>query len=189
MPLQHASDRMLRAMRRERSGRALRELIAKIRAAVPGIALRTAFIVGFPGETDDDVRELCDFLDEIEFERVGVFRYSKEENTHAATLPGHLPERVKQARFERVMERQQAIAARLARAQVGRTVDVLLENEVEPGLFVGRTATQAPEIDGTITVRGDGDVGEIVQARVVGADVYDLRAEIVSAVDRVSLTP
>jgi ribosomal protein S12 methylthiotransferase len=189
MPLQHASDRMLLAMRRERSGDALRRLIAKIRAAVPGIALRTAFIVGFPGESDDDVRELCDFIEESEFERVGVFRYSKEENTHAATLPGHLPERVKQARFERVMEAQQAVAARLARAQVGRTVDVLLEDEVEPGVFVGRTATQAPEIDGTITVRGDGDVGEIVQARVVGADVYDLRAEIVSAVDRVSLTP
>ena len=189
MPLQHASDRMLRAMRRERSGRALRELIAKIRAAVPGIALRTAFIVGFPGETDDDVRELCDFIEESEFERVGVFRYSKEENTHAATLPGHLPERVKQARFDRVMETQQAVAARLARAQVGRTVDVLLEDEVEPGLFVGRTATQAPEIDGTISVRGEGDVGEIVQVRVVGSDVYDLRGKIVFGVDRESLTP
>jgi len=189
MPLQHASDRMLLAMRRERSGDALRRLIAKIRAAVPGIALRTAFIVGFPGETEDDVRELCDFIEEIEFERVGVFRYSKEENTHAATLPGHLPERVKQARFERVMETQQAVAARLARGQVGRTVDVLLEDEVEPGVFVGRTATQAPEIDGSITVQGDGDVGQIVQARVIGAEVYDLRAEIVPAVDRVSLTP
>jgi ribosomal protein S12 methylthiotransferase len=189
MPLQHASDRMLRAMRRERSGRALRELIAKIRTAVPGIAIRTAFIVGFPGETDDDVRELCDFIEESEFERVGVFRYSKEENTHAATLPGHLPERVKQARFDRVMETQQAVAARLARAQVGRTVDVLLEDEVEPGLFVGRTATQAPEIDGTISVRGEGDVGEIVQVRVVGSDVYDLRGKIVFGVDRESLTP
>jgi len=189
MPLQHASDRMLLAMRRERSGDALRRLIAKIRAAVPGIALRTAFIVGFPGEIEDDVRELCDFIEEIEFERVGVFRYSKEENTHAATLPGHLPERVKQARFERVMETQQAVAARLARGQVGRTVDVLLEDEVEPGVFVGRTATQAPEIDGSITVQGDGDVGQIVQARVIGAEVYDLRAEIVPAVDRVSLTP
>jgi ribosomal protein S12 methylthiotransferase len=189
MPLQHASDRMLRAMRRERSGAALRRLIAQIRAAVPGIALRTAFIVGFPGETDDDVRELCDFVEEIEFERVGVFRYSKEENTHAATLPGHLPERVKQARFERVMETQQAVAARLARAQIGRILEALLEDEVEPGLFVGRTATQAPEIDGTITVRGDGEVGEIVQVRVVDADVYDLRADVVSTVDRESPTP
>jgi ribosomal protein S12 methylthiotransferase len=96
---------------------------------------------------------------------------------------------VKQARFERVMETQQAVAARLARAQVGRTVDVLLEDEVEPGLFVGRSATQAPEIDGTISVHGEGDVGQIVQARVIGADVYDLRAEIVPAVDRVSVTP
>src|SRR5215470_4249485 len=139
MPLQHASDRMLRAMRRERSGRALRELIAKIRAAVPGIALRTAFIVGFPGETDDDVRELCDFIEEIAFDRVGVFHYSKEEGTHAATLRGHLPEGVKRTRFERVMETQARVAARLARAAIGREVEVLLEEQTGPRTLVGRT--------------------------------------------------
>ena len=183
MPLQHASDRMLRAMRRERSAGALRALIARIRAAVPGIALRTAFIVGFPGETEDDVRALCDFVEEIAFERVGVFRYSKEENTHAATLPGHLPERVKQGRWERVMEAQARVAARLARAQVGREVDVLLEDEKAPGVFVGRTATQAPEIDGTIVVEGPGQPGDIVRVRVVGADVYDLRGLVQSTVD------
>ena len=189
MPLQHASDRMLRAMRRERSGRALRALISRIRAAVPGIALRTAFIVGFPGETDDDVRELCDFVEEIEFERVGVFRYSREENTHAATLPGHLPERVKQARFERVMETQARVAARLARGQIGREVEVLVEEELEPGVFTGRTATQAPEIDGTIQVRGAAAVGEIVRVQVVGADVYDLRGEMRRTVDSAGVTP
>jgi ribosomal protein S12 methylthiotransferase len=189
MPLQHASDRMLRAMRRERSGRALCELIARIRAAVPGIAMRTAFIVGFPGETEDDVRALCDFVEEIRFERVGVFRYSKEENTHAATLPGHVPERVKQTRFERVMETQARVAAELARAQIGREVDVLLEEESEPGVFVGRTATQAPEIDGTIRVRGEGEVGEIVRVLVTGADVYDLRGDIAPAVDTTGTTP
>jgi ribosomal protein S12 methylthiotransferase len=189
MPLQHASDRMLRAMRRERSGQALRTLIARIRAAVPGIALRTAFIVGFPGETDDDVRALCDFVEEMQFERVGVFRYSREENTHAATLPGHLPERVKQARFERVMETQARVAARLARGQIGRELEVLLETEAASGAFVGRTATQAPEIDGSIRVHGDGEVGEIVRVRVVGADVYDLRGEIVRTVDSTGPTP
>jgi ribosomal protein S12 methylthiotransferase len=189
MPLQHASDRVLRAMRRERSAAALRALIARIRAAVPGIALRTAFIVGFPGETDDDVRALCDFVEEIGFDRVGVFRYSKEEDTHAATLPEHLPERVKQARFERVMETQARVAARLARAQIGREVEVLLEDQTEPGSFVGRTATQAPEIDGTIVVEGRGEPGEIVPVRVVGADVYDLRGRIMATVDSAELTP
>ncbi len=189
MPLQHVSDRMLRAMRRERSGRALRELVARIRAAVPGIALRTSFIVGFPGETEDDVRELCDFVEEIGFERVGVFRYSKEENTDAGTLPGHLPERVKQARWERVMETQMTVAARLTRAQVGRTVEVLLEEELEPDHFVGRTATQAPEIDGTITVRGTGEVGEIIGVLVTDADVYDLRGRAQSGVDSAQPTP
>jgi ribosomal protein S12 methylthiotransferase len=192
MPLQHASDRMLRAMRRERSAAGLRRLIARIRAAVPGIALRTAFIVGFPGETEDDVRALCDFVEEIEFERVGVFRYSKEENTHAATLPGHLPERVKQIRWERVMDTQSRVAARLARSQLGRELEVLLEDETEPGAFVGRTATQAPEIDGTILVRGRGEPGAIVRVRVVGAEVYDLRGEIVAdhaTVDTTHPTP
>lgn len=189
MPLQHASDRMLRAMRRERSGRALRDLIARIRSAVPDIALRTSFIVGFPGETDDDVRELCDFVEEIGFERMGVFRYSKEENTAAADLPEHLPERVKQARWERVMETQMAVAARLARAQVGRQVDVLLEEELEPGTFVGRTATQAPEIDGNITVRGAGEVGDLVRVLVTDADVYDLRGQMLPAVDSEQPTP
>jgi ribosomal protein S12 methylthiotransferase len=176
-------------MRRERSAAALRALIARIRAAVPGIALRTAFIVGFPGETDDDVRALCDFVEEIGFDRVGVFRYSKEEDTHAATLPEHLPERVKQARFERVMETQARVAARLARAQIGREVEVLLEDQTEPGSFVGRTATQAPEIDGTIVVEGRGEPGEIVPVRVVGADVYDLRGRILATVDSAEVTP
>jgi len=189
MPLQHASDGMLRAMRRERSGRALRELIARIRAAVPAIALRTSFIVGFPGETDDYVRELCDFVEEIGFERMGAFQYSKEENTHAATLPGHLPERVKQARYERVMETQMAVAARLARAQVGRQVEVLLEEEPEPEVFIGRTATQAPEIDGSITVRGAGEVGDLVRVLVTDADVYDLQGVMLPAVDSTQPTP
>jgi ribosomal protein S12 methylthiotransferase len=189
MPLQHASDRMLRAMRRERNVGALRALVTRIRRAVPGVALRTAFIVGFPGETEDDVRALCDFIEEIAFERVGVFRYSREENTHAATLPGHLPERVKQARFERVMKTQARVAARLAAAQVGRELDVLLEDEPGPGYFVGRSATQAPEIDGTIRVRGAGEVGTIVRVRVTTADVYDLEGDIVPTVDSTMATP
>ncbi len=187
MPLQHVSNRMLRAMRRERSGDAVRRLLARIRDAVPGIALRSAFIVGFPGETEDDVRELCDFLEETEFERVGVFRYSREENTVAATLPGQLPERVKQARWERVMAVQAGVAARRARAQVGRVVQVLVERERPEGGLAGRTATQAPEIDGEIRLVGTASPGDLVGARVTGADTYDLLGEIV--VDDVDRSP
>ena len=189
MPLQHASDRMLRAMRRERSGQALRELIGRVRAAVPGIGLRTAFIVGFPGETEDDVQVLCDFVEEMTFDRVGVFRYSQEENTPAATLPGQVAEPVKTARFERLMETQARVAARLARAQIGRQIDVLLEEETAPGTFIGRTATQAPEIDGHVVVQGVGAPGEIVPVCIVDADVYDLRGAIVTAVDTAATTP
>src|SRR5213078_2571679 len=149
MPLQHISDRMLRAMRRERSGAAIRRLLARVRAAVPGVALRSAFIVGFPGETEDDVRALCDFLEEAEFERVGVFTYSREEGTAAATLPDQVAEAEKRERRARVVTVQARVAARRAAAQVGQGVEVLVE-EARGRTLVGRTRTQAPEIDGVI---------------------------------------
>jgi ribosomal protein S12 methylthiotransferase len=180
MPLQHASDRMLRAMRRERSGAALRRLIARIRAAVPGIVLRSAFIVGFPGETDDDVRALCDFLEEMQLDRVGVFRYSQEEGTRAAELPGQVSEREKQVRHERVMATQARVAARRAASLVGTELDVLVE-AAQGGRLVGRTVGQAPEIDGVIRLSGDAAPGMLLRARVTGADVYDLRGAILSS--------
>ena len=177
MPLQHIADRMLRAMRRERSGAAIRRLIARVRRAVPGIALRSSFIVGFPGETEDDVRALCDFLEEAEFERVGVFTYSREEDTAAATLPGHVPEQVKRERRTQVMAVQARVAVRRAAAQVGRDVEVLVEGR-RGSRLVGRTRTQAPEIDGVITLAGRATAGEIVRARVTGADTYDLEGRV-----------
>ena len=184
MPLQHISDRMLRAMRRERSGAAIRALLARIRAAVPGIALRSAFIVGFPGETEDDVRALCDFVEQVEFERVGVFTYSNEENTAAAGLAGQIAPDLARERRRRVMAAQARVAARRGRAQVGRVVEVLVER-ADTGGTIGRLATQAPEIDGHITLHGEAAPGDFVHARVTGADVYDLRGEIVaSAIDR-----
>jgi ribosomal protein S12 methylthiotransferase len=179
-------------MRRERSGDALRRLLARIRAAVPGIALRSSFIVGFPGETDDDVHALCDFLEESEFSHAGVFCYSQEENTAAAELPGQLPEGVKTERRARVMEVQARVSARLAAAQVGCEVPVLVERAGRRTL-VGRTAAQAPEIDGVVRLRGDAAPGELVQARLTGAQTYDLDGEIVgradSGVDRVPDAP
>jgi len=140
--------------------------------------------VGFPGETDDHVRELCDFLEESEFAHVGVFRYSHEENTAAGALADDVPDTVKAARWERVMATQARIAARVAAAQVGRTVDVLVER-VEGTVAIGRTAQQAPEIDGLVRLVGarrDGRPpvpGDVVHARVTGADTYDLRACVV----------
>jgi ribosomal protein S12 methylthiotransferase len=178
MPLQHITDRMLRAMRRERSGAAIRRLLARIRAAVPGIALRTSFIVGFPGEDEDDVRALCDLLEEVEFDRVGVFQYSREENTHAATLPRQVPARVKAARWERVMAVQARVAARRAQAEVGRRIEVLVEREDGRGGLIGRAAAQAPGIDGEVRLAGVASPGDLVAARVTGAGPYDLRAEI-----------
>ncbi|TMA69848.1 MAG: 30S ribosomal protein S12 methylthiotransferase RimO [Deltaproteobacteria bacterium] len=181
MPLQHISDRLLRAMRRERSGAAIRGLIARIRRAVPAIALRTSFIVGFPGETEDDVAELCAFLAEAEFDHVGVFRYSREENTPAAALSGQVPEAVKAERWERVMAVQASVARRRAAAHRGRTIEVLVEGRDTRGRLVGRTRGQAPEIDGRTYLRGRAQAGDLVRARIVGAETYDLIGEIIES--------
>jgi len=181
MPLQHISDRLLRAMRRERSGAAIRGLIARIRRAVPAIALRTSFIVGFPGETEDDLAELCAFLAEAEFDHVGVFRYSREENTPAAALSGQVPEAVKAERWERVMAVQASVARRRAAAHRGRTIEVLVEGRDTRGRLVGRTRGQAPEIDGRTYLRGRAQAGDLVRARIVGAETYDLIGEIIES--------
>jgi len=181
VPLQHVTDRMLRAMRRGGTGASVRRLVARLREAVPGIALRTTFIVGFPGETDDDVAALCNFLEEARFENVGVFRYSEEEGTAAALLPDRVPEAAKAERWERVMAVQARIAAAHGRAMVGRRVDVLVEGVDADGRLVGRTAQQAPEIDGVIRLDGVAEPGAIVPARVTAADGYDLVGTILAA--------
>jgi ribosomal protein S12 methylthiotransferase len=190
IPLQHAADRILRAMRRERSASALRRLLARIRAAVPGIALRSSFIVGFPGETEDDVTALCEFLEEARFSHVGVFRYSHEEGTAAAALPDDVPEAAKAERWERVMATQARVAARVAAAEIGRTVEVLVEHADGRGPLVGRTRGQAPEIDGGTTVAGRlpgggrPAPGELVHVRVERADTYDLHGRVTGLVER-----
>ena len=186
MPLQHISDRMLRAMRRERSGAAVRALLTRIRAAVPGIALRSSFIVGFPGETEADVDELCAFLDETELDNVGVFTYSREEGTAAAELADHVPERVKTERRRRVMAVQARVATRRAAACVGRPVEVLVERAESRGRIVGRTVAQAPAIDGVVRLSVPSGAprpapGDLVAAHVTGAEGYDLLAELTAS--------
>ena len=171
MPLQHISDRMLAAMQRETDGAYIRDLLRRIRAGLPGIALRTTFIVGFPGETDADVEELAAFIREARFERLGVFRYSQEEATRAAKLPGQVPAAEKTRRWRRLMALQQGIAAEVSRAQIGRTLRVLVE---EPG--VARGEADAPDIDGRVYVPADLPVSDFAAVSITGADVYDLSA-------------
>ena len=178
MPLQHISDRMLRRMRRERSGAEVRRLIERIRARVPGVALRTVFIVGFPGETDADFAELLQFVRETKFERVGVFRYSREEGTAAATLDGHIPEHVKRRRFDALMRAQALVSATANRGLIGSEQPVLVCGEDERGRLHGRLSSQAPEIDGVIYLRGQAPIGTIARVRVSGADTYDLEGDV-----------
>jgi ribosomal protein S12 methylthiotransferase len=171
MPLQHISDRMLAAMQRETGGAYIRDLIRRIRAGIPGIALRTTFIVGFPGETEADVDELCDFIREVEFERLGVFRYSQEEGTRAAKLDGQVSAKEKERRWHRVMALQKEVAGRVSARGVGRMVKVLVD---EPG--VARADADAPDIDGRVYVPRELPVGEFAQVAVTGFHDYDLLA-------------
>jgi ribosomal protein S12 methylthiotransferase len=171
MPLQHISDAMLARMQRETSGDHIRDLIRRIRAGVPGIALRTTFITGFPGETEADVDELCAFIRETRFERLGVFRYSPEEGTRAAKMEAQVPAKVKEARWHRLMALQRTIAAELNASAVGQRRRVLVD---EPG--VARAEGDAPDIDGRVYVPLTLPVGDFAEVRITGAEEYDLLA-------------
>ncbi|MBI5381600.1 MAG: 30S ribosomal protein S12 methylthiotransferase RimO [Opitutae bacterium] len=171
MPLQHISDRMLAAMQRETGGDYIRDLIRRIRAGIPGIALRTTFIVGFPGETEADVTELCDFIRETKFERLGVFRFSQEEGTRAAKLPHQISDQEKEQRWHRTMALQKEIAADVSRTHVGQKLRVLVE---EPG--VARGEADAPDIDGRVYVPAKLKVGEFAEVKITGYHDYDLLA-------------
>ncbi|HEY8514362.1 MAG TPA: 30S ribosomal protein S12 methylthiotransferase RimO [Candidatus Binatia bacterium] len=181
MPLQHGSDRILRAMRRGTAGtsRRLRELVARIRDRVPGVVLRSSFIVGFPGETEDDFAELLAFIEECRFERVGVFRYSHEEGTAAYELGDQISERVKETRRRRAMR----LAARIARetnaSLVGTTLPVLVCGQLDNGRWFGRTQTQAADIDGVVLLRGQAlEAGTIVPVQITRASTYDLEGAV-----------
>jgi ribosomal protein S12 methylthiotransferase len=181
MPLQHISDRMLRAMRRERDGATVRRLIQRIRERIPGVAIRTAFIAGFPGETEADFAELLDFVRAARFERVGVFRYSKEDGTAAATLDEQIPEPVKRRRHDALMRAQAGVAAAVNHRLVGTEQAVLVCGTDDRGRLYGRLPTQAPDIDGVVHLRGAAPVGGIAAARVTRSSTYDLYAELVPA--------
>jgi ribosomal protein S12 methylthiotransferase len=171
MPLQHISDPMLTAMRRETSSQHIRDLIQRIRAGVPGITLRTTFIAGFPGETTEDFSTLLDFITQVRFERLGVFRYSREEGTRAAKREGHLPARTKQARWKKAMALQRRIALEQTVAAVGSRIRVLVES---PG--IARSEGDAPEVDARVFVPQNLPVGQFADVQIVGSQEYDLVA-------------
>jgi ribosomal protein S12 methylthiotransferase len=209
IPLQHIHENLLERMRRETSRQYIVDLIRKIRAGVPGIALRTTFIVGFPGETEASFNTLLDFIRETKFERLGVFAYSKEDGTRAGAMTGQIPDKVKQQRRKLAMAEQHKIARQVSESFVGRTLKVLVEGRAsdeqlrqasisswEHGLLreselrtpnsefrtylAARGEADAPDIDGRVYVRGRLPIGEFAQVKVVGHTDYDLIAESVS---------
>lgn len=183
MPLQHINSAVLKRMQRRVSSEQTKELVGKLRERIPNVVLRTTFITGFPGETDEQFEELKDFVRETRFERMGVFTYSLEPGTPAVKLDGHLPEDVRKARMEELMEMQQEIAFEHADRLIGYELDVLIDEEIGDGVYVGRSYADAPEIDSSVIVTGaELQPGDMVPVEIMERQDYDL-VGIVSAAD------
>jgi ribosomal protein S12 methylthiotransferase len=176
MPLQHINDEMLKQMRRETSGRYIRDLIARIRAGVHGIALRTTFLVGFPGETEAQFEELLEFIEEARFERLGMFQYSQEDHTPAGAMSEQLSAKEKKKRYGRAMALQQKVSREVQGDFVGTIVRVLIDEQRNGG-WIGRSHADAPEIDGSVRVAGTARVGEFARVWITDAGEYDLTGE------------
>jgi len=191
MPLQHVDDDILKKMRRGHVGKTSRALVKKIRERIPGVTLRTTFIVGHPGETEAAFQNLCEFVEEAEFDRVGVFTYSVEEGTHSATLDDRVPARTMERRRRDLMRLQRKISRKKMKAMVGRDLQVLVEGPSEESeyLSVGRHQGQAPEIDGSVFLAlADGiktpRAGDLVRAKVTAFADYDLSATVEEVVQK-----
>ncbi len=181
IPIQHASDSILKKMGRRTTSGQLRETIANLRQTIPDICLRTSLITGFPGETADDHEILMDFVDDMEFDRLGVFTYSLEEDTPAALLDGHMEEEVKEERRQQLMELQQEIAFEKAQAMEGQKLLVMIEGKLdEDNAYVGRSYKDAPNVDGYVFVHTDRTLmtGDFVPVRITGSYEYDLIGEV-----------
>jgi ribosomal protein S12 methylthiotransferase len=175
LPLQHSHPEILRAMNRPWQGQVNDKIINRIKTALPQATLRTTFIVGFPGETEEHFQHLLEFVQRHEFDHVGVFTFSPEEGTPAYNLPNQVPQSVMDERREILMQAQQPISLKKNQAQVGRCVDVLLEQEhPETGELIGRSTRCSPEVDGLVYVQGNGLLGSMARVEITDADVYDL---------------
>ena len=181
LPIQHASDRILKRMGRRTTRQDLQKMIGRLREEIPDICLRTTLITGFPQETEEEHEELLDFVDEMEFDRLGVFPYSPEEDTPAACMEGQIPEEIKEARRDELMELQQDISFEKAEAMIGKELWCMVEGKVaEEYAYVARTYKDAPGVDGYIFIQTMAELmsGDFVKVHVTGADEYDLIGEI-----------
>jgi ribosomal protein S12 methylthiotransferase len=179
LPLQHSHPEILRAMNRPWQGQVNDQIIERIKTALPDAVLRTTFIVGFPGETEEHFEHLLQFVQRHEFDHVGVFTFSPEEGTPAFTLPNQLPQEVMDIRRDALMEVQQPISLRKNQACVGKMVDVLIEQEhPETGELIGRSARFSPEVDGLVYVQGDVPLGSIASVEITSTDIYDLYGHV-----------
>ena len=181
IPVQHASDRILKAMGRKTSRKGILSVLKKIKKKIPNAALRTSLITGFPQETEEDVEILKDFIKEAGFARIGVFTYSREENTPAAVMPGQVPEREKKRRRKEIMQLAAGLSKERLKGMVGKTISVMIEGFLpDEEVYVGRSYMDAPEIDGCVFLFSDEKhmSGEVVKALITGADKYDLTGEI-----------
>lgn len=180
MPLQHASNNMLKAMKRQITREEMEETIAAIRSRIPGICLRTTLISGFPGETEADVEELKTFLKQMEFDRVGIFSYSHEEGTSAYSLVDDVTPEEKESRSQEIMDVQQEISYRKNMDKIGKTFKVLVDKK-ESGRYIGRTEFDSVEVDNEVIINHDGrlDIGEFVQVQITGAYDFDLEGVVI----------
>ncbi len=176
IPIQHASDAVLKAMRRRSTETSIENTIARLRAKIPNIHIRTTFIVGFPGETDEDYEKLYAFVDKMRFARLGVFAYSQEENTPAGEMENQIDEDVKEERLDGIMRRQLDISLELNKEKIGQTLEVLVEDQDEDGSWLGRSRYDAPEIDNSVIFTSNRSLkpGDIVSVRINDAFDYDL---------------
>ena len=176
LPLQHAHPETLRRMRRPHNITEVRNTLHELRTAMPDLALRTSFIVGYPGETEEEFSALLNFVEEISFDKVGVFVYSREEGTTAYDLPDQISSQVKEERYHRLMTAQQNISLARNRAQIGRELDILVEGNGD-GISIGRSYRDAPEIDGLVIFEKHAPIGQFARVRITGADTYDLTGD------------
>lgn len=182
LPIQHIADNVLKRMNRKSDGKTIRNLIAKLRKEIPGVILRTTLIVGFPGETEEEFQELCDFVKESKFDRLGAFAYSAEDGTPAAKFPEQIEESIKEERQNKIMEIQQTVSKNNLKNKVGNIYECIIENISEDGeYYIGRSYMDVPSEDGVIYIKFDNDtmINEYVNVKIIDSDEYDLYGEIV----------
>lgn len=181
MPLQHISDNVLKNMNRKTSKDHIIKTLKNLRKSVPDIVIRTTFIVGFPGENQEDFDQLVDFIEDIKFDKLGVFEYSREEGTRAASLDEQIPDNIKEERKNEIMAIQSDISGEILSKNLGKTFEVLIEEKIDDNNFVGRTYMDSPEIDGVTYVQSDKEleIGEFVQVEIIDSLDYDLVGELI----------